>query len=101
MKVCTKCQIELRSHRNGVVAVAMALFGPSEVYAADEWYCPICKWAGILGFSSEPYLRHFDPDFEEKFRKIEESNQVVLRFWLNDIEKNQYKMERAGVNNED
>lgn len=70
------------------MAVAMATFGPYEVYAADEWYCPLCKWTGIFGFNPEP-LRHFDPDFKEKFKKIEESNQVVLRFWLNDIEKKQ------------
>jgi hypothetical protein len=66
----------------------MAVFGPSEVHSADEWHCPSCNWTGVFGFNLMPYLRHSDPDFAKKLKQIEESDQVVLRFWLNENEKN-------------
>lgn len=87
MKVCTKCQIELKPYLNGVVAVAMATFGPLELYSADEWYCPSCEWKGIFGFSPNPNARHSEPDFEAKLAELEKSGRVVYRFWLNQREK--------------
>lgn len=85
-KVCTKCQIELRPHKNGVIVVAMATFGPSEFYSADEWYCPLCGWKGIFGFGSV-LASHCEPDFEDKLAKEEKKGRVIYRFWLNRIEK--------------
>lgn len=89
MKVCTKCQIELKPYRNGVVAVAMATFGPMELYIADEWHCPSCEWKGIMGFSPNPFARHSDPDFASALEKLEKQGRVIYRFWLNQRERNE------------
>ncbi len=88
-KVCLQCQIELRPHENGVIAVSMASFGPYELYEADVWHCPQCDWKGILGFASEPFARHHDVDFEKTYNAIKASN-VIIQFWLSRREKEKY-----------
>ena len=87
MKVCTLCQIELQPYKNGVVAIAMATFGPSELYEADEWHCPSCEWKGILGFAATPFASHFEPDFDSKLAELRKNKRVIYRFWLNRREK--------------
>lgn len=86
MKVCVNCQIELRPATNGVVAISMASFGECEMYEADLWMCPSCGWKGMLGFASEPFARHHDPDFAKRLADAER-DRVCIRYWLNGKEK--------------
>lgn len=82
MKVCVKCQIELRPHENGIVALSMASFGAYELYEADVWHCPQCGWKGILDFAAKPFAQHHEPDFEQVLANVEVARTVV-RFWQN------------------
>ncbi len=86
MKICVKCQIELRAHENGIVALSMATFGPYELYLADIWRCPQCGWQGIFSNADPFSARHQDADFESVLDKAERT-QTVVRFWLNQNEK--------------
>lgn len=78
MKVCVKCQVELRPKTNGITAVEMASFGPYKIWAADTWECPVCHWVGILGFSASPIAEHFQPHFAEELSKAKDH---VIKFW--------------------
>ncbi len=87
-KVCVKCQVELRPKTNGIAAIEMASFGPYKIWMADTWECPVCKWMGILGFSSHPIAEHFEPRFADELAKVEDvGGQHAIEFWLNGIEK--------------
>lgn len=91
-KVCIKCQIELRPKENGVLAVSMASFGAYEVYEADIWHCPGCGWEGILGFGSDSVAQHLGYDLEAILAENAKQGRTIHRFWLNQKERNAYKL---------
>ncbi len=85
MKVCVKCQVELRPHTNGIAAIMMASFGPYKMWMADKWECPVCKWQGILGFSQEP-IEHHQPNFATELERARKCREAI-EFWGSPIEK--------------
>lgn len=89
MKVCAKCQIELRPLTNGIVALSMTTTGPYEIYSADLWHCPGCGWQGVFGASPQPTARHHDVGFD-KLLETAERNRTVIPYWLNRREQNEY-----------
>lgn len=87
-RVCPECQIEMRPLKNGVYAVAMACFGPVDIYAADLWHCPECHKKVLCGFAPEPFASHYEPDFAPTLSRLEASlNALVIPYWLNAGEK--------------
>jgi hypothetical protein len=82
--VCVRCQIEMRVHQNGVVAVVMADYGPMEIRRADCWRCPRCGVKALIGFAANPELSHFDPAFQSRLDSYEpDPRETVVRFWQN------------------
>ena len=63
--VCSGCRTEFRPHRNGVVLVDHASFGPYQIWNADEWICPGCATCIVVGFAKGPEREHFEPDFKQ------------------------------------
>lgn len=89
--VCTKCYVEFRVKVNGIVAVAMAVYGPMEIRRADVWECPVCGVAMIHKWASEAELSHFDPAFEDRLNSyMNDPRQTVMRYWMNARERKQY-----------
>lgn len=68
--ICSRCQGEMRPLRNGVVVVDHASFGPYETWNADEWACPTCGYAIIVGFGVGPERRHFEESFTSHVESI-------------------------------
>lgn len=92
-KVCPKCHIELRCKKNGVYGIEMASFGPSALWAADLWHCPDCGMEVLLGFGKQPQAEHYEEDFDEQIRQIEQSAQLKgIRFWMNGLERDEAAM---------
>lgn len=86
-KVCVKCQVELRPHTNGVVAISMASFGEYQLYDADTWQCPECGWCGVLDFARRPFAEHYEPKFAESLATVQR-DRVCVRFWRDTVAKN-------------
>lgn len=60
--ICVRCQIEMKSHKNGVIVVDYAYTPakPIKLWMADEWACPKCLNCVVLGFAEEPLIQHFE-----------------------------------------
>lgn len=52
--VCSNCQVEFKSSKNGVEVVDYTSFGPYKIWEADEWECPGCHTEVITGFADRP-----------------------------------------------
>lgn len=91
-KICSECRIELRPDENGVYAVAMASFGPSEVYQADQWKCPSCGWKGLLGFGRIPIAEHFSHDILKLLDDLRRDGGTIVEFWMNKGEKEKFEL---------
>jgi hypothetical protein len=68
--VCSKCQIELRPIKNGVVVVEYANNGPYKLWNADEWGCPECEIKIVAGFPIDAYARSYQDGFDDRLKQI-------------------------------
>lgn len=90
-KVCVKCEVELRVKANGIAVVSMATWGPLSLYRADLWTCPVCGYEALIGFGQQEAVHRFDTDLEAHINSLEKCGHRVLRFWLNQREKDLWR----------
>ena len=87
--VCPKCQLELRSKRNGVAAEAMTVDGSYQLWIADLLACPGCELEVVARFAPRPLAEHFQSDYA----RIVKDWSPMVRFWANQQERERYKKE--------
>jgi len=62
--VCVKCRCEMWPETNGVGLLDLNDNGrPYELWDADLWQCPSCKFQVVGGFAYNPISVHYQPDF--------------------------------------
>lgn len=89
-KICTKCGVELRCFKNGVIALAMGIDGPQEMWSADLFHCPVCRMEAIIGLSAKPIAYSFSPDFQQKLDIYRSHPDTpVYEYWSNQRERDQ------------
>ena len=81
MKLCVKCQIELRPLENGAWFESMADFGPYEIRMGDIWHCPECGLKVGIGIADEPIVRHHDPDYQDQRQGLVDSGDTLVQHW--------------------
>lgn len=64
--VCVPCKMEMRISRNSVELEMLLPTGkPYYQIEADEYACPKCGHTALVGFAQEPYIHHFDPEYQK------------------------------------
>ncbi len=78
--VCCKCEVELIPEHNGVFIAEMMNRNTKiyKLWVADKWACPICDFAIVSGFASNPLMEHFQGDIEEKVKELKEQGAEVI-----------------------
>lgn len=86
-KICSKCGIEMRVIRNGVIAVEMAIHGPEAAWMVDEWGCPECGATVLLGWAKNPIAsceRSNSPaQIEAVVQQYKAAGDKIVRFFVN------------------
>ncbi len=83
--VCVKCQCELRPEKVGVSVLDM--FNPSDkaepqpyqLWGADIYKCPKCKYEIIIGFANLPYAIHSQPDFSKVLEQTSLYKEPIIK----------------------
>jgi hypothetical protein len=72
--ICITCQ-EKMTLKNGVVVVEYmdeTKKRPYQLWNADMATCDFCKISVVFRFATQPFARHFENDFEEKLKEVQE-----------------------------
>lgn len=63
--VCVGCGREMKTEKQGMVAQALATFGPYYKIQADKLRCELCGYEILCGWAHDPLSEHFKPGFDE------------------------------------
>lgn len=85
--ICWKCQIEMRPLKNGVTLVEMADFGPSALWQADLYRCPLCGIKVVVSLGNRSWSYHTDVGFDRLLAQAELDTTYTRRIWLNQAAK--------------
>ncbi len=62
--VCANCQLVMRPVKTGIaVEVMAARIGSYEIRYGDQFQCPECGAAVIIGFAPRPVAEYYQPDY--------------------------------------
>ncbi len=70
--ICIPCNREYACHKNEVVVLIR-----DALYFGDEWRCPGCDHALVMGIAPQPFTYSDLPQFDETLRRYE--NQIRAR----------------------
>jgi hypothetical protein len=78
--ICVKCQTDFRPHNNDVVAIETMNGGEDyKAWCADLWKCPSCGEEIIIGFGKDAFAEHYQNDFKDKIKTLEEGGMLICR----------------------
>jgi hypothetical protein len=78
--VCSKCEVELKCHKTGVLVIEHANFGPYKIWDADEYECAVCGIRIVTGFGQRPISEHFMDDFDMWLSRAEGEPNTVRNY---------------------
>ncbi len=69
--VCVGCGREMKTEKQGMVAQALATFGPYYKIEVDKLRCELCGYEILCGWAQEPLTHHFYDGFDAVSHQIE------------------------------
>lgn len=93
--VCSKCQLEMEPHKNGVHVIEHSYRGPYKIWEADEWRCRKCDAKVILGFGHNPVWEHLNEGFDQAVAKTRADSKTLRLCFENEDQRAEFAPQGA------